>query len=343
MIPARNWQGTADPARTVARAKAKPLARSMRSAFKQLRMLVNVKELAHHLRQANARAAAESIALDHYREVLKEPFGIIGSTFEDAAHVGAKRIATAMRRGGHRLRYRPRKADAGEAYAFDRFDERTQGKLRDYQDELIAQLDTDARDTVETMIMDGVRYGTPMDEVAANIRSTISLTDRQAQAVANYRRSLEDLDPSSLDRALRDTGYDAAVQDAIDSGDYFSSSAIDNMVDAYADNYLDYRAATIADTESLRASNMGLRDSYQQAADRGVFSADAVTRHWQIAANERVCPICRSIVENNPDGVGLDEDFQSDDGPEDDPPVHANCQCTVDYVTDLDAQTDEES
>jgi len=230
----------------------------------------------------------------------------------------------------------------GDDFDFDRFDEDTLDALRQSQDDLIAELGEQARDTIAYLIDRGVQAGDSADEIAAAIRDTISLTERQAQAVTNYRLALEELDQSALDRALRNEEFDAEVQDAIDSGEFLSDSLIERLTQDYADNYLDYRADTIAQTESLRAANEGLRESYRQAADRGVFPAEAVTRHWKAAIDERTCPICMSISENNEDGVGLNEDFQSDDGPVDDAPVHPSCRCTIEYVTNLDMLPDSE-
>ena len=144
---------------------------------------------------------------------------------------------------------------------------------------------------------------------------------------------LETLDPTALQRQLRNTTMDTAVQDAIDSGQLLSGDVIDFMVADYNSNYLDYRASTIAQTESVRAVNQGLHDAYSQAIDRGALPDSAVRREWELG--DSPCPICESIPDNNPDGVGVDEEFDSDDGPVDDPPVHPNCMCSVSYVTDI--------
>jgi hypothetical protein len=231
----------------------------------------------------------------------------------------------------------------GDGFDFDRFDEDTLAALREAQDDLISDLSDQARDTISYLIDRGVQAGDSADEIAATIRDTISLTERQAQAVANYRTLLENADSQALERELRNVEFDDVVQAAADSGEPLSGGAIDDLVAEYADNYLDYRADTIARTESLRAANEGLRDGYRQAADRGVFPAEAVTRSWLAAIDERTCPICMSIVENNKDGVGLNDDFQSDDGAVDDPPVHANCRCTVEYITNLDMLPEDSS
>lgn len=169
----------------------------------------------------------------------------------------------------------------------------------------------------------------------------IGLTARQSQAVANYRRMLEDLDPGALQRQLRNFLEDDAVQAALDSGEDLDAALIDKLTQDYADNYLDYRAETIADTESTRAVNAGLQDVYSQAIDRGVFPAEAVRQYWQVDLDEKTCPVCLSIPDMNPDGVAIDESFDSIEGPQDAPPVHPNCRCDISIVTNLDMVPDD--
>lgn len=298
--------------------------------------MVPVASLAGAIRRGDKLGAAAAVPVEHFREVLKSVFNVIAALRHDAADLGARKITADFRRAGRRVRFR--KA-VGDGFDFDRFDQATLQALRDAQDQLIVDMTEQTRDTVAYLIDRGVQAGDSADEIAAAIRDTISLTQRQAQAVANYRALLENLDQGALERQLRNAEYDSAVQDAIDSGEFLSDGAIDRMVEEYADNYLDYRAQTIAQTESIRASNQGLKDSYRQAADRGVFPAEAVTRFWRLG--DHPCPICQQILENNRDGVGLDEDFQSDDGPVDDPPIHVSCACDVEFRTNLDMLPDE--
>ncbi len=342
LTPRSNFQPADDAIRALAEKHESAVALQMRGALKHLRTLVPVDKVAHALKHGTAAHVVNTIAFDHYAEVLKEPMGLLGDIYEAAGHHGASKLASAMRRGGKRLRYRPGqfRKDVGDGFNFDRFDAGTQKRLRDLVDSLIVDLSDSAKDTINSVIIDGVRAGDSFDEIAANIRDTISLTPNQAQAVASYRRALEDLDSNALSRTLRDMSFDGIVQDAIDSGEFLSDGVIQDAVDSYLENYLDHRATTISRTESLRAGNAGLRDSYTQAAERGVIPAAAVQRVWLIDRDERTCPICLSIIDMNPDGVGLNDDFQSEDGPVDDPPVHPNCRCTVQYETDLDMVPD---
>jgi len=188
---------------------------------------------------------------------------------------------------------------------------------------------------VHQSIMDGVRQALSPEDVAANIRDTITLTAQQSQAVANFRQLVETGDPAVFARALRDQSFDNLLEMAVD-GEDLRSDIVDQIVQSYADNYLDYRAKTIADTESMRAANLGLRESYRQAVDRGVFPAEAIKRFWLIALDEKTCQLCIDISDMNDQGVGVDEPFQGPDGEVDDPPdPHPACRCSVQYETDL--------
>ena len=57
--------------------------------------------------------------------------------------------------------------------------------------------------------------------------------------------------------------------------------------------------------------------------------------------DEGVCPICEAIPDNNVAGVRVGENFNSSLGPVNDPPVHPNCRCSINYVTDLDKVPDD--
>jgi hypothetical protein len=355
IMPARHYRPRNDPIRAIAERGEPALRADIAGALRHLKMIVPVKAVADELKHGRTRAAIDKIDFTHFAQILKEPFQGIGKIFEQAADVGAKRITHDFVSRGRKIKYRkalrPQLSktlrthgiakDIGDAFVFDRFDEDTQAELRDLQDDLIKELTDAARASVERTVLDGVRAGDDFDTIATGIRDTISLTDRQAQAVTNYRRMLEDLDSGALDRALRNSDYDDRISDAIDSGEFLSDGSIERMVRDYAENYLAYRAVTIARTESLRASNVGLRNAYTQAVNRGALPAEAITREWLIDLDERTCEICISIIEANPNGIGLDESFDSDDGPVDDPPVHPNCRCSVQYVTDLDKVPDE--
>jgi hypothetical protein len=216
--------------------------------------------------------------------------------------------------------------DVNDQFAFDLYSQEVQDELRRAQDDLIAELEQDARDAIDQIVLSGARLGLAPDEIMDDIREMIGLTARQSQAAMNYRDMLESLDPGALQRQLRNFLEDDNVQAALDAGQPMDEAMVDKLTNDYIDNYLDYRAETIAQTEATRAVSLGLQDAYSQAIDRGVFPSDAVKQFWKIDLDELTCPICISIPDMNPDGVAIDEAFDSIDGPQDAPPApHPSC------------------
>jgi hypothetical protein len=345
--PARHYQRPDSPVLKLILQNKRPIARDLRAAFMHLGELVPAAPITRLIRSGRFREIPDAINFKHYNEILKKPFARIADAYQSAADHGVRKINGSFAQARQRVRFRKAGivvgamlaaiavdiAKAADVFNFDMFNQSVQDTLRQAQDDLIQQLEQSARDAIETIVLDGATQGLGAADIVDNIRELIGLTDTQAQAVLNFRDMLENLDSGALTRQLRNTQFDAAVQDAIDNNTDLGTAAVDQMVSDYTENYLDYRAATIAQTESVRSVNQGLHDAYSQAIDRGVIPDSAVKRQWQLG--DSPCPVCESIPDNNPDGVGVDEDFNSDDGPISDPPVHPNCMCEVDYVTDI--------
>jgi len=367
--PARTYQHPNSAIRLMADYTRVRLKRDLKACLSKWGALVDTKEVARLIRDGRLREIHGLIDWNHAKETLKAPFDRIATLYEGAADLGVQRINRAFRSKGRRPRFKKAgqvalagslslggshgeetatgvtilEKDVGDSFNFDRFAPSTQAALRTMQDQFIVDLSDTARATIESIILQGQFAGETADQIAEDIRLTIGLTASQAKAVLNYRSMLENLDPQALTRQLSSDAADAALQSAIDSGVSLDQATIDQMVADYESNYLDYRALTIAGTESVRASNLGLMDSYQQAIDRGLMPMEAVTKTWQVAMDEKTCPTCLSIPDMNPDGVAFDEDFQSDDGPVSMPPIHPSCRCDVSYITNLDMIPDEET
>jgi hypothetical protein len=328
--PARHYQRRDDPVRAIAERAIPGVARDLRSVLDRLGDMVPRAQVAHHIKHADRAGVKRAIQWGHFREVLKGTFQRLWQARRLGAELGVRKINGLFAQARRPVRFRKTAADR---FNFDSLDPSTQADVSAAQDALISDLEDTARDVIDTIIANGVRDGLGPEDIADNIRDWIGLTSQQAQAVANYQRMLYDLDPDALVRQLRNVEYDAALQDAIDSGQDLSDTAIERMTQDYADNYLDYRASMIAQTEANSAANDGLVDAYNQAVDRGAIPEEAITRVWQLA--DHPCPICESIPDSNPDGVGLNESFDSIDGPIDNPTVHPGCMCSVDIITDL--------
>lgn len=348
--PAKHYQKPDNPQRKLILQHRRPVARDLRAALGHLGEMVPVEKTIQLIKDGRFREIKGEVNWTHFREILKKPFATIGQAWQDGAALGVRKINASFVSAGIKVRFGKTfvatdniteifSKALGDRFNFDLYNEKTQAALRAQQDDLIQQLEDTARDSIETIVSAGAIEGLSAEDIVGDIRSLIGLTDMQSQAVMNYENMLRTLDPTALQRQLRNTTQDETVQDAIDAGTMLDDDVIDELVDDYTDNYLDYRASTIAQTESSRAVNDGLHDAYSQAIDRGVMSDEAVTREWELG--DSPCPICESIPDNNPDGVGVDEDFDSDDGPVDDPPVHPSCMCSVNYITDISMLSDE--
>ena len=198
--------------------------------------------------------------------------------------------------------------------------------------------------------------------VARDIKGVVGLTDRQAKAVMNFREELEtfherrtgggynlgakidrvngfqvlrpDEDGSPMDgiteRRLRDFRFDGQLRSAMESGKPLTEAQIDKMVEAYERKFLAYRARTIARTEALRTTNMGVQDAWRQAIEEQKVQEPQVRRQWIVARDERLCEVCSPIPSMNPKrGVKFGQPFATPKGPWTLPPIHPNCRCTV--------------
>lgn len=346
---ARHYQKPDAPVHLIALRGKAGLKRDFRAALPHLRDVFDKKRALYLLQHGRVRELRDAIDWGHYREVLKAVFDRWAKVYEAGAALGARKINGSHHAKRRKVRFRKvgnlldldvvTKA-IGDRFTFDRFDQVTQDRLKQVQDDLIKQTEADAIDTIHAVVIRGQQLGYSPADTVDDIWNVIGLNDQQAVAVMNYENMLRDLDPDALRRQLRADDLDGVVRRAIENGEALDEAVISELVDAYEANYLDYRADTIAQTESVRAANWGLHDAYSQAIERGALPDEAVKRFWQLG--DHPCPICESIPDANPDGVGANEDFDSDDGPQDDPPIHPNCMCSVEYVTDLSLVPDDE-
>jgi len=160
-----------------------------------------------------------------------------------------------------------------------------------------------SKDAVVAVIRDGFTDGDTPQQMARSIRDAIGLTERFALAVEHYRDGL------------------------IDNG--VAVGRANDLAETYSDRLLRLRATQIARTESIRAASAGQHGAWLDAASQGLLDRSGARRHWIVTPDDRLCPICEAIPDLNPDGVGLDEPFQTDVGPVMYPPAHPLCRCAV--------------
>lgn len=247
-------------------------------------------------------------------------------------------------------------------FGFNRLNPRLISWLQTYHLGLIREIGTSTKEAVRTLLIDGMTRGQNPRQTAVRIKEAVGLTERQARAVGNFRTELEtfhlrrngggyrlgsridrvngfqvlrpDSDGKPLDgiseRRLRDFRFDGQLKRAVETGKPLTAAQIDKMVAAYRRKYLAFRARTIARTEALRATNVGVQDAWRQAIEAGKIAETQVRRMWIVARDERLCSVCAPIPGLNPKrGVKFDQPFATPNGPWNLPPIHPNCRCTI--------------
>lgn len=250
----------------------------------------------------------------------------------------------------------------GVVFTFDQLNPRLIDWLRSYSLGLIKQVNESTREAVRDYLVQGMTAGEGPLDVARQVKGVIGLTSKQAKAVSNFRKQLETFHEKrsakswklggSTDkvhglqvfkpdesgepkdgvnaRRLRDFRYDKTLIKAMQTGKPLSKEQVDKMVARYEDRYLKHRAQTIARTEALRTTNIGVQDAWRQAIESGKMTEDLVRRQWIIGRDERTCQICRPIPSMNPKiGVKFGQPFATPTGPTMLPPKHPSCRCTV--------------
>lgn len=161
--------------------------------------------------------------------------------------------------------------------------------------ELVTAIAEDTRAAIRMVVTQGFENGVTARDIARTLRASIGLTERDAAAV--MRRQL----------TLLSGGMDAAR----------ATSAAER----YAAKLHRTRAVTIARTETMRAANEGLNQTWKQAMHDGLLPATA-KKVWMTADP---CPVCAPLdgeeaPVNGNFSVGVD------------PPLHPRCKCTMGIV-----------
>lgn len=200
-----------------------------------------------------------------------------------------------------------------------------------------------AQQITHRALVEGAQGGINPRRVAQDFRDSIGLSAQQEQWVANYRRSLESGD------YLRATGYelssghaDRTLRSYDSQGKTLTPAQIDDYTERYRQNALDYRAETIARTESLRNTNQGAVDAIQQAVDRGDVESGILIKTWHAGpatrdareSHQRMDGVPAKWGEDFvlPDGVAMSQPGDPRGGAEN----TANCRCTISTSFDLD-------
>jgi len=225
--------------------------------------------------------------------------------------------------------------NSGIQFTFSQVNPEAVAYAQSYEMDLIRELTDDTLQNVRRVITQGVTAGDNPIDIARDVRQYIGLTQRQMQAVKNYRSYLESGDSQALARQLRDRRFDPSLRRAVAGDKALSREQIDRQVDRYTQRYLKYRAETIARTEAKRALGSGNQLLWNQAVTAGRVEESQVTKEWLTVGDDHVRDAHQEI---NGQVVGLNDPFTSSYGdimypgdPGADPGLTINCRCTAIY------------
>lgn len=301
-------------------------------------------------------AALASGNLGAVIDMLSMQLGGVADALQDVVWAGGAMAAESI-------------AVGGTVFHFHRLNPVLVDWLQSYTLGLIREINEGTKASIRQQLVDGMRAGRGPRAQARHIKSVVGLTDRQAAAVANFRKELEmfhmkhsakrwglgakidrvnnaqvfkpgkDGKPKDgiLERRLRDFRYDRQLQRAMETGKALTPAQVDKMVAAYGRKYRKHRAETIARTESMRALNMGVQEGWRQAVMEGKIVEALVRRTWKVARDERLCEVCSPVPSMNKLGVPLGVPFKTPKGPVMLPPLHPDCRCAI-FIRQLEPQ-----
>lgn len=169
-----------------------------------------------------------------------------------------------------------------------------------YIDQFVADEVRDVGNVTRQSIRDIVRSGfeesRTIPQMARDIRQFVGLTSKQHGAVLRYRQGL------------------------VEAG--LKQDRINDLVQRRTARMLRQRTLNIARTESITAANAGQQEVWREARRQGLWNDARMRRFWLTTPDDRLCSVCLQIPGMNPDGVRLDEPFQTPVGPRDYPTVH---------------------
>lgn len=271
----------------------------------------------------DADAAAEAVptTLDKRLDTALAPVDV---AIAGGARVAADRLARTG--GGYRL-----------DFSFDVRNPRVTDYINEYRLDLIREMTEGQREAIRTIVSEAVTNGVGPADTARKIREGIGLTAIQAGHVEAYRKALETLEGSALQRGLRDRRFDRTVAKAILAEKPLDAEVVDKMVDAYRRRYIAYRSTTIARTESMRAVNAGNRMVLEIADDEGSLQGYRVIKKWIATKDGRTRDAHREL--DGQEVTGMDNPFILRDGrtikhphdPDAPPELTINCRCAESF------------
>lgn len=189
---------------------------------------------------------------------------------------------------------------------------------------LVVQVTDATKEAIRIITAAGADLGLTVDQQARAIREFVGLPPNWVRAPLNMERELRAGSTSVLRR--RWSAVDKAkIRSRIKKGTV-DDAFVSQMRKRYTESLINRRSLNIARTETLRASHAGQREAWRQAVTEKVLPQTA-RRFWIVTPDDRLRDTHAAVPEMNPEGVGLDDAFETPLGPSLGPPLEVNCRC----------------
>jgi hypothetical protein len=317
LLRADQIQPIDDTARTIGEAAEAPVARLIGQTIDAIAASLHAPSLARAIGENRFDALWNHLALERFGAALRPALNRLAVAHDRSAIAASTTIAKA----------RPSRLVTPDVInlTYDPLNAATVAAQNAGNEAIAASIEATAQATAADIIGQGLARGLDPALIAQSVIDGIGLSPGEARAVESYRTALTADTLNALARALRDRRFDAATR-----AGRLNPEQIDRLVSRYAARYRAFHAARIARTEALRAANQGRRAAYAQYS---ALTGRDLRRFWLTAGDELVCPICAAIPGMNPEGVAMDEPYQTPIGPLMIPPdPHPLCRCSERYT-----------
>lgn len=192
---------------------------------------------------------------------------------------------------------------------------------------MVVGIPAETKQVIAEVIALGAQHGLTVAEQARAIREVVGLPPPWAAAPVSLAREIRAGEAAAATSRRLSAAAKQQIRSKIAAGTV-TDAFVNEMTAQYAASLINRRALNIARTETLRASHHGLTESWKQAQQQGVLPTTA-RRFWIVTPDDRLSPEHASIPGLNPNGRGMDEPFETTEGPYMYPPSRPNCRCSV--------------
>ncbi|MDD5034117.1 MAG: phage minor head protein [Methylococcaceae bacterium] len=253
---------------------------------------VNEKRLRESYERGDLFGAAEAVEFGLAEESLWHALqAMILLQVEEAGRKAAADLRRLLRNRSEK-RITKQEGVAGE---FNLINESSVEYARQRSASLVTRITADTQATIRDLVGRSFREGRTGEQLARDIREVVGLLPRQATALVNFQRKLE-----QEDRA---------------------PAKIADLTEAYRRRLLLQRGRMIARTEIIGSSTQGQQEVWGQAVEQNLIGPKT-QRVWIDTSDDRECPLCAAMHGKTATlGQPYDNGIMG-------PTLHPGCRCT---------------